>query len=99
MSLTEWAVRIMNTPDAIEKVELTHHLAELWRSGQISTVGAVSPPDRPARPDSLEVISPGKAVKVGKGGSLVSTSITLRPIVSDGKLWVSLAICWALFHQ
>lgn len=66
----------MNTPDAIEKVELTHHLAELWRSGQISAVGTVSPPDRPARPDSLEVITPGKAVKVGKGGTLVSASIT-----------------------
>ncbi|RUS31099.1 hypothetical protein BC938DRAFT_478457 [Jimgerdemannia flammicorona] len=80
LSLTEWAVRIMNTADANKK--LTHHFADIWQTGQISTVGTAFPPDRPVRSDSLEVIAPGKAVKVGKGGTLQSRVAILHALAN-----------------
>ncbi|KAJ3258923.1 hypothetical protein HK104_006966, partial [Borealophlyctis nickersoniae] len=69
-SLGQWAVRILETPDPAEKVRLTLHVAASWRAGEIAKIGSGVPPDQPAREDSLEIVAPGKARKLGKGGSV-----------------------------
>ena len=62
----------MTTTDPTEKVRLTFKVAESWRAGEIAKIGHGTPPDQPFREETLEFVAPGKARRLGKGGSLVS---------------------------
>ena len=62
-SLTEGAVRVLNTADAAEKARLGRRIAEGWRAGEISELGDTFPPDRPARPDTPPLLPPREVPK------------------------------------
>jgi uncharacterized ferritin-like protein (DUF455 family) len=47
--VAEGAVAVLSAPDPAQKVALSREVAARWRRGGM-TVGAASPPDRPARP-------------------------------------------------
>ena len=57
------------TGDKRGKVMATRALVRDWRRGTLSTGFIASMPDKPAWPDGLEVLPPGKMPKRGKGGN------------------------------
>ena len=50
-TLTEAARAVLLTADARAKASLSRQVAGAWRIGAIAGIGAVAPPERPARPD------------------------------------------------
>ncbi|KDR72901.1 hypothetical protein GALMADRAFT_125747 [Galerina marginata CBS 339.88] len=57
-TLMQWAVLILNTPNPTLKVERTRHAVNLFRTGELSSIGHKSPnvpkpPDVPSREDSF----------------------------------------------
>lgn len=75
-SLTAGAVAVLGAPAPAEKCRLTRAVAEAWAAGAIPEIGAVAPPDRPARPDRPELRPPREMPKrstgpgKGRGGLL-----------------------------
>lgn len=69
LSLTGLAVTVLETADPLEKAHLSRIYAALWRERRIADVGSTLPPDRPARPDKPDLISPTKVKrrKIGQG--------------------------------
>ena len=57
-SLTEAAVAVLETAPADAKADLSRAIAALWRDGEITGIGAVRPPDRPARPARPRLLMP-----------------------------------------
>ncbi len=61
-TLTEMVVEVLLTADGREKTRISHRNAALWRAaregGAQPPVGTASPPLRPARPDTPELLSP-----------------------------------------
>ena len=57
------------TADPRAKVMATRAAARDWRLGRLGFVFDVPMPDRPARPDRPELLSPGKMPRRGRGGS------------------------------
>ena len=51
------------------KVRAARHAARAWRLGRLAHRFDVAMPDRPARPDAPELLSPSRMPKRGKGGS------------------------------
>jgi uncharacterized ferritin-like protein (DUF455 family) len=58
----------INTADPRAKAMAARDVARAWRMGRL-TWGFVDLPDRPARPEAPELLSPGKMPKRGKAGS------------------------------
>jgi uncharacterized ferritin-like protein (DUF455 family) len=67
MTLTEAAVSVLTTADPAEKCRLTRQFAEAWTSGTIAEVGTSAPPDRPARPDTPQLLPPRDMPKRSSG--------------------------------
>jgi uncharacterized ferritin-like protein (DUF455 family) len=57
------------TGDKRGKVMATRALVRSWRKGVLATGFSAGMPDHPAWPKGLEVLSPGRMPKRGKGGS------------------------------
>jgi uncharacterized ferritin-like protein (DUF455 family) len=57
------------TADPRAKVMATRAVARDWRLGRLRFVFDVAMPDRPARPERPELLSPGKMPRRGRGGS------------------------------
>jgi len=68
-TLSDAAVAVLTTADAMEKVRLTRTFAAAWREGRIGTVGAAVPPARPARPARPELRLPRDMPKRRKAQS------------------------------
>ncbi|KAG0230628.1 hypothetical protein BGW42_000833 [Actinomortierella wolfii] len=77
-SLTARCVHIMNTVDPIEKANLTLLMGEEWRRSRSMAenqgpgkmdIGRTIPPEKPVRPDTLDIVRPGHGVKTGRAGS------------------------------
>ncbi|KAJ1650354.1 hypothetical protein IWQ61_008820 [Dispira simplex] len=81
-TLCDWCVKILCTPDPVEKVTLTKRLGELWNTGVITTIGQAQPPSQPARPDNLEFVVPSRAPRRGKAGSLQSRIAILHALAN-----------------
>ena len=57
-SLASAATAVLATPEPMDKVRLGRRVAGDWRARMIDEIGAVPPPDRPARPARPEVRPP-----------------------------------------
>jgi uncharacterized ferritin-like protein (DUF455 family) len=57
-SLIEGAVGILCCADPAGKIALSHEVAAAWASGTLSVGERITPPDRPARPDSPLLLRP-----------------------------------------
>ena len=57
------------TPDAEAKVMAARRVAREWRLGSLKWGFPSGMPDRPARPDAPELLSPNRMPKRGRGGS------------------------------
>ncbi|EPS93160.1 hypothetical protein FOMPIDRAFT_102038 [Fomitopsis schrenkii] len=69
-TLVQWAVLILNTPNPKLKVERTRHAVNLFRTGQLKSIGhrsssAPRPPDIPPREEAFarNTVDPGKVGK------------------------------------
>ncbi|KAH9622755.1 hypothetical protein KSS87_008645 [Heliosperma pusillum] len=75
-SLVELALQILNTSDPFKKAKLGDDVASRWLQGLITLPYHPSldlqPPDRPARPAHVKLVSPSLMPKLGKAGSLQS---------------------------
>ncbi|XP_041460558.1 uncharacterized protein LOC121411775 [Lytechinus variegatus] len=80
-SLCEFAVRILNEPNAKQKVHLTRETHQRWKGGDIAEVGSCEPPPMPLRDKSLNILQPGK-IKRGKGGTLASRIAVLHSLAN-----------------
>jgi uncharacterized ferritin-like protein (DUF455 family) len=69
MTLCAAAITVLTTADPAEKVALSRHFAEEWRTGAIAEIGRESPPDRPARPAEPELLPARDMPARRKGGS------------------------------
>lgn len=67
MSLAAAACEILNAAAPPEKVAKSIETAAAWRAGQISDIGTMSPPDRPARPDRPVLRAPKDMPRRGTG--------------------------------
>ena len=68
MTLLQFAVEVLTTPDPAAKATASHRAASAWRAGDLA-VGTASPPDRPARPDRPLLLAPKEMPKRGAGGN------------------------------
>ncbi|MEJ6398671.1 ferritin-like domain-containing protein [Yoonia sp. 208BN28-4] len=70
--LAEMACDVLRTADGREKTALSRHYAAQWRdaraAGQTPDIGAATPPDMPARPDTPALLEP-RDVPVRKPGT------------------------------
>ncbi len=57
-TLREAACRVLLCSDPAEKARLSAEIAQAWHDGEITEIGEVQPPDRPARPDHPELRPP-----------------------------------------
>lgn len=61
-TLSEAAVAVITTANAMEKAELSRDLAKQWfdsvEAGEPMEIGNATPPDRPSRPEKPELIDP-----------------------------------------
>jgi len=69
ISLSQGAVRILETASPREKVRLTKTLYQSWQSGEITAIGSTPPPNRPARPDQPVLCSPRDMPRRTKSGT------------------------------
>ncbi len=67
-SLSDLAVSILSTADALEKCRLTRAIAADWFAGRIAARGDTRPPDRPARPARPSLLAPKEMPKRAYGG-------------------------------
>lgn len=67
-SLTGAAVAVINEPTPEGKIAQSRLHADAWQAGTLSTIGDVSPPDRPARPPKPELLAPRLMPRRSKGG-------------------------------
>lgn len=68
-TLGEAAREVLLTADPAEKARRTHELATAWREGRLAHAFPCEMPDRPARPDRPELLSPARMPKRGRAGS------------------------------
>lgn len=100
-TLLEWAVLILNTPDAVLKVQRTRHAVELFRTGGIKSIGrhgkAPTPPTVPPRDAGMMLVDPTKVAKRGKGGSLRSR-ITMLHALANIEQW-AIDLAWDIIAR
>ena len=80
ITLSDAALDVLTTADPKEKAHKTRNYVADWRAGKISEIGKVDIPDRPARPDKPELLSPGEMPKRAKAGSLKSKIALLHAL-------------------
>ncbi|KAL5709652.1 hypothetical protein ACHQM5_020316 [Ranunculus cassubicifolius] len=84
-TLVEAALRVLNTPDPVEKARLGDLIATRWLEGAIAQPYNhsidLSVPDRPARLTNVKLVSPSLMPKLGRGGSLQSRQAILHSLV------------------
>ena len=89
-TLLEWAVLILNTPNATLKVQRTRHAVEAFRTGGIKSIGrhrnAPTAPLIPPRDAGMTLVDPTKVAKRGKGGSLRSR-VTMLHALANIEQW------------
>lgn len=68
-TLSNCALRVLNTPDPHEKCRLTRDFAKQWFAHDIHDIGQEALPDMPARPDKPELRHPYDMPKRAKAGS------------------------------
>jgi uncharacterized ferritin-like protein (DUF455 family) len=68
LTLLQFAVDVLTTPDPAAKATASHRAATAWRGGTLP-IGAASPPDRPARPDRPLLLAPRAMPKRSAGGN------------------------------
>jgi uncharacterized ferritin-like protein (DUF455 family) len=82
-TLTGCAVAVLRTADGRAKTALSHRCASAWREtrggGQPMPLGAMAPPDRPARPDT-PVLLPPRDVPRRRPGSPAGRAALLHAI-------------------
>ncbi|MDR3517319.1 MAG: ferritin-like domain-containing protein [Azospirillaceae bacterium] len=66
------AVAVLSTAAPARKVALTAIAAAAWQAGTLAADGAVSPPDRPARPERPVLLAPREMPKRRKAGGPAS---------------------------
>jgi uncharacterized ferritin-like protein (DUF455 family) len=100
MSLCDWAVRILNTPLADEKVKLTFKVSEMWKDGKIKTILRTSTfnvPDRPLRSESLIFVDPLKTKRWKSGGSETGR-ITILHSLANVEQW-AIDLAWDIIAR
>ncbi|KAG0267038.1 hypothetical protein DFQ27_009184 [Actinomortierella ambigua] len=74
----------MNTVDPIDKANLTLLLGEDWRRSRsmdanprpgMMEIGRAIAPEKPVRPDNLDIVRPGHGVRVGRAGSIALANV------------------------
>ena len=80
VSLSDAALAVLSTADPVQKAETTRVFAAQWRSGEISEIGKVTIPERPARPDKPELLAPRDLPKRGKAGTTRSKIAMLHAL-------------------
>ncbi|KAK4053771.1 hypothetical protein OIV83_001427 [Microbotryomycetes sp. JL201] len=86
---------VLMAADPDLKVSLTRELVQRFRRGEIKTVGTSSdlpPPDEPPRPTNVQVLSSGKTLKIGKGGSERSKVRLLHALAAIEQWAIDLSI-------
>lgn len=68
-SIAQAAAAVLATADPVAKVMTARKAARDWRLGRLDHRFDVAMPDRPARPDKPELLSPNRMPKRGRGGS------------------------------
>lgn len=66
-SLADLAVGVLTTADAAAKAAASRAAAAAWRSGAVTGVGSLRPPDRPSRPPRPELRRPAEMPKRSTG--------------------------------
>lgn len=79
-TLSELALAVLNTANATEKAVLSRENAALWRASPKMPIGALSPPDRPARPEKPDLINPHDMPR-RRGISARSRAVLLHAIL------------------
>lgn len=69
MNLSGAALDVLSTANAREKAEKTRDFAVKWRNGEITQIGRVDLPDRPARPATPILLPPSEMPRRAKAGS------------------------------
>lgn len=86
-------VLLTSDPDA--KVALTREMVRQFRSGELKTIGTADdlpPPDEPPRPKSTVTVAPGKARRIGRGGT-AETRVRLMHSLASIEQWaIDLAV-------
>ncbi|XP_076942387.1 uncharacterized protein LOC143612242 [Bidens hawaiensis] len=85
-TLVEAALRVLNTPDPVDKAKLGDQIANHWLQGLITNPYNPSQPDlivpdRPARLTNVKLVSPSLMPKLGKAGSLQSRQAIVHSLV------------------
>jgi uncharacterized ferritin-like protein (DUF455 family) len=94
-TVASFARMVLLTSDPDLKVNLTRELVARFRNGQLKVVGLSTdppPPDEPPRPASVRVVVPGKAPKIGKGGTVASRIKMLHALASIEQWAIDLAL-------
>lgn len=86
-------MRVLATPDPDRKVEYTLQAIKLWHDGTLphDQLGKGVALDRPARPTNVELISPQRAPKRGKGGSLANRIAMVHSLVHIESMAIDLS--------
>ncbi|MEH6403684.1 MAG: ferritin-like domain-containing protein [Sneathiella sp.] len=79
-TLCALALDVLQTANAIDKARLSRVAAEKWRADPTMPIGAVSPPDFPARPEKPETISATKIPR-RRGHSAEARSALLHAVL------------------
>lgn len=80
MTLSDAALDVLSTPCARRKAEKTREYAAAWRAGEISEIGSVDLPRRPARPEKPELLHPRDMPRRAKAGSAKSKIALLHAL-------------------
>ncbi|KVI09654.1 uncharacterized protein LOC112522239 [Cynara cardunculus var. scolymus] len=85
-TLVEAALRVLNTPDPVDKARLGDQIANNWLQGLIlhpyhPSQPDIAVPDRPARLANVKLVSPSLMPKLGKAGSLQSRQAIVHSLV------------------
>ncbi|TRM66767.1 DUF455-domain-containing protein [Schizophyllum amplum] len=91
-TLMEWAVLILNTPDPRLKVERTRHAVQLYRTGQLKSIGnkvahPPTPPDVPPR----HALYVSNTIEPGKMKSRKNLAATLHALANIEQWAIDLA--------
>lgn len=68
-TLSQACIAVLETADPHAKAMAARRAARDWRLGRLEHDFNAMPPDRPARPDTPELLPPNRMPKRGKGGS------------------------------
>ncbi|KAJ3132375.1 hypothetical protein HK100_005391, partial [Physocladia obscura] len=92
-SLVDWSIRVLNEPDPSLKVQLTQHIWHLWNNdpGQIPDIGHGSPPNEPARDNSVQKVAHNRTRRIKKGSGLTSRLAILHSLASIEQWAIDLA--------